>query len=265
MMQRAERSLRARLRGFFRGQARLVAGQIARALGLHKAGEDGAPERAVLILHTIELGDWSVLIGPTAEELAALYADGVRRALPLVGFLEGSETTNAARASFGLPPVPGGDDIPAIVDQVNERAVAWGETRSAELVTQIEDNTRDMLRATVAQAIREGWGAEELALRIEESAGFSEYRARMIARTEVIAANNRGNFDAYKDSGVASGKEWLTAHDDLVEEICEENESAGAIGLDDVFPSGDDCPPAHPNCRCALLPVIAPLEDAPEA
>jgi hypothetical protein len=72
----------------------------------------------------------------------------------------------------------------------------------------------------------------------------------------VIAANNRGNFDAYRDSGVATGKAWLTAHDDLVEEICRDNEDAGAIPLEGDFPSGDDCPPAHPNCRCALVPVI---------
>ena len=55
-----------------------------------------------------------------------------------------------------------------------------------------------MMRATIAQAIEEGWGAVELADHLKESPGFSEARAMTIARTEVIRANNQGNLDAYK-------------------------------------------------------------------
>ena len=36
----------------------------------------------------------------------------------------------------------------------------------------------------------------------------------------------------------------------------EENAAAGPIDLDDEFPSGDDAPTAHPNCECALMPVV---------
>jgi SPP1 gp7 family putative phage head morphogenesis protein len=218
-------------------------------------------ERAAAILSGLDLGDWSVLVDPTADDLAEIYSDGIKRALPLVGFEDGTETINEAREKFGLPPVENGDDIPAIVNQTNERAVEWSRNHAAELVTQLEDNTRDMLRATVTDAIKEGWGAMELARELEDSAGFSQYRAELVGRTEVIAANNRGNLDAYKESGVATGKEWLTARDDLVEEICQANEDQGPIGLDDDFDSGDDCPPAHPNCRCAILPVTEPIDE----
>jgi hypothetical protein len=38
--------------------------------------------------------------------------------------------------------------------------------------------------------------------------------------------------------------------DDLVEEVCQDNEDEGAIAVGDVFPSGDATPPVHPNCRC---------------
>ena len=44
-------------------------------------------------------------------------------------------------------------------------------------------------------------------------------------------------------------------HDDRVEEVCAENEAVGPIKVGDVFPSGGDAPPAHPNCRCWLAPV----------
>jgi phosphohistidine phosphatase len=33
---------------------------------------------------------------------------------------------------------------------------------------------------------------------------------------------------------------------------CQENAEAGWIDMDDQFPSGDDEPPAHPNCGCEL-------------
>jgi SPP1 gp7 family putative phage head morphogenesis protein len=116
-----------------------------------------------------------------------------------------------------------------------------------------------MLRSTVTRAIEEGWGAVRLGDEIAASPGFSAAQAATIARTEVITANNRGNFDAYEASGVVAQVEWLTAGDDLVEEICQDNEDAAPVPLGEAFPSGDDSPPAHPNCRCALVPVVEPL------
>jgi len=40
-------------------------------------------------------------------------------------------------------------------------------------------------------------------------------------------------------------------------DICAENESAGWIPIDEAFPSGDQTPPNHPNCRCACLYQVA--------
>ncbi len=34
-------------------------------------------------------------------------------------------------------------------------------------------------------------------------------------------------------------------------ELCEENEAEGWIDSEDVYPSGDDGPPFHPNCVCS--------------
>jgi SPP1 gp7 family putative phage head morphogenesis protein len=211
--------------------------------------------RAAALLTAVDLGDWMALVEELAPELAAVWADGVENALPLVGFTS-DETLNEARAAFGLDAVAGGDVAPSIVNQVNERSVEWARQRAANLVTQIEENTREMLRATVVQAIEEGWGADKLGDQIAESAAFSDARAEMIGRTEVIAANNEGALAAYKASGVATGKEWLTAQDDLVSEECEMNEADGPIGLDELFSSGDEAPPLHPNCRCSLIPAF---------
>jgi hypothetical protein len=45
-------------------------------------------------------------------------------------------------------------------------------------------------------------------------------------------------------------KRWVTDADPCPE--CDENALVGWIDGDDVFPSDDDEPPVHPNCRCSL-------------
>lgn len=44
--------------------------------------------------------------------------------------------------------------------------------------------------------------------------------------------------------------------------VCQENSDAGFIDIDDQFPSGDDEPPAHPNCGCELETRDAAEESA---
>jgi SPP1 gp7 family putative phage head morphogenesis protein len=125
----------------------------------------------------------------------------------------------------------------------------------------ITDSTRDMLRETISNSLEEGPTVKDLAAAIEDSAAFSADRAELIARTEIATAHNEGSLDGYKAAsaaGIAIQKEWLDS--DGCDE-CSENADAGPIDLDDTFPSGDDCPPAHPNCRCAISPVVASEQD----
>lgn len=250
-----------------------------------------AKARARAILAHIDLGDWSPAGSHLSESIARVYADGYSQALRLVGYRTGAETINQARANLGRKPVAHGDvspfgrprrihrasqmrkdvqtdaeddaeaEIGVSGDLVNERAVAWAKKRAADLVTDIEDNTRDMLQSAVVDAIEQGMGSRELAERISGSLGFSEARAETISRTELIRASNAAALDAYKDGGVP-GKSWLSAGDDLVEEDCEMNEAQGPIPIDDDFESGEDAPPLHPNCRCTLMPEF--LEEGEE-
>ena len=125
----------------------------------------------------------------------------------------------------------------------------------------IDGSTRDFLRGAVTDAIEGGWSNDKLAGAIDDAYAFSKDRAMMIARTETQMAANKGAVAGYKASGVVQRKQWLTAEDDLVEEDCIANSEAGpagdgTLGLDEDYPSGDDAPPAHPNCRCVILPVV---------
>lgn len=158
----------------------------------------------------------------------------------------------------------------SIVNQANEYAIEYARERAAEMVGmkwvdgelipnpnaewQIDEGTREALRGTVATAIEEGWSNDQLADAIGDSYAFSDDRAETIARTETAFADVGGNLQAYEDSGLVAGKEWVYGAG-----CCEDCEELGGtiVALDEDFP-GDagDGPPLHPNCRCDVIPVI---------
>jgi SPP1 gp7 family putative phage head morphogenesis protein len=82
-----------------------------------------------------------------------------------------------------------------------------------------------------------------------------EWRTDRIARTELINAYSEGSMAAYKNSGVVDHVKWMTSDDDACP-ICEANEDEGVISVSENFESGDGEPPAHPNCRCCVVPVF---------
>ena len=75
-------------------------------------------------------------------------------------------------------------------------------------------------------------------------------QATMVANTEYARAMTETSMDTYQANGVAQIS-WL-AEDDACE-LCQENEDASPIGIDDDWPNGSV--PAHPSCRCAVAPV----------
>lgn len=147
------------------------------------------------------------------------------------------------------------DDYAQLLDQANQEAVAWAQDRVGNLITEVSDTTRDAVNELVASAIDQGLTNDELAEQLSDAFGFSDDRALMIARTETANADVAGTLIGFRQSGVVAQKEWDP--DAAACEICLENADAGPIDLDDDFPSGDDGPPAHPNCECALIPVLA--------
>lgn len=95
-------------------------------------------------------------------------------------------------------------------------------------------------------------------------------RARMIARTEIAFAQNQGMYDTLlqaQGSGLFGGqamKEWITGPTDVCD-ICVPM-GGTKIPVTQRFSwqggSGPN-PPAHPNCRCMIMPVPN-LTQAPE-
>jgi len=96
----------------------------------------------------------------------------------------------------------------------------------------------------------------DLAKQLQEAYDFSLARAKVIAQTETAKASVSGSLMGWRRSGVVQGKSWQVSDDYDQDDECGDNEDAGVIALDDDFPSGDDGPPAHPSCRCALVPEL---------
>ena len=146
--------------------------------------------------------------------------------------------------------------------QLDEFARTWILQRSLTLAKLINTTTMDAIRNALAEGFAEGESIQQLTKRIEGYfEGNARVRATMTARTETIAASNRGAQDRYQKEGIEK-KEWLSAPDARPSHL----EANGQIvGIDEDFRVGDDSMPGpgqgslpeeNINCRCKILAVI---------
>jgi hypothetical protein len=137
-------------------------------------------------------------------------------------------------------------------DLANPRAVEYMKKHGAELVTKINETSRDELGTLLSNSIDTGTSYDDLARSIGDLFDdFSRNRALTIARTELGNAYEYGNslaVNQMQDAGLDMEKSWLT--DGNADDECADNEDQGWIAYDDTFASGDDEPLAHPNCKC---------------
>lgn len=138
---------------------------------------------------------------------------------------------------------------------VNDDAVRWAREYSYELVTGITDTTRDRLQTAVGEWLESNEPYPALRTRVAEIFD-NPVRAEMIAATEGTRAIAEGNTQAWAAADIPE-REWRTAVDELVCPICGPlHQQRAKIG--EAFPGNIKNPPAHPNCRCALVPVVSP-------
>lgn len=141
----------------------------------------------------------------------------------------------------------------------------------------IDQETSSLLNASLKEGAELGEGIPQLTKRVRALfADMSKKRARMIARTEIIRAQNAGAEVGYQLAGIEN-KQWWTAKDERRCEFCAAMHGKiipvgnNYFNLGDVFEitTGDSnkirlninysevkYPPLHPHCRCCLLPVV---------
>jgi len=171
--------------------------------------------------------------------------------------------------------------VPSQYDPFTPNIRRYQDERSTKIAVDVNDETEKQLRASITQGLTASESTHEIRSRIEQVFGFaSTERADLIASTEVARAQTFADVEAWGQSGVVTGKEWYTAHDERVCHFCgpmdgrtidlqenffdkgdvqnelgenrkgEETTFTYSHSYDDVLGS-----PLHPRCRCVLLPI----------
>lgn len=144
-------------------------------------------------------------------------------------------------------------DVLAALDEFGlERVAGMAEETVAQVLTALE------------QGLANGDHPREIARSIRAKIdGMSATRAYTIARTETAHAYSYAAQECFSRNGVKK-KEWLSAGDSHVDPPCPSYVDEGAIGIDERFGGEHMYPPAHPNCRCALIPNLDGFEELDE-
>jgi hypothetical protein len=143
---------------------------------------------------------------------------------------------------------PGNAAAAALVDPQGRLADLLNGNKA--LIDQLDATTLDRIGTALASGLDQGLSPRDIASEINDVLN-DPLRAMVIARTETSNALNQAAISDYKDAGIEQ-IEWQGADPC---EICEPNDGE-IITLGDTFSSGDEYPPAHPNCICTTLPVI---------
>lgn len=127
-------------------------------------------------------------------------------------------------------------------------------SRSGVAIRGLDKTGYDRVGTALARSIRLGLGDTNAAKLINDAIG-DPARALTIAITETNRAVSLGAMKTYREAGLEK-MEWETS-DPCPE--CVQNQGQ-IVQIGGTFNSGAQQPPAHPNCRCALLPVIPDYE-----
>ena len=101
----------------------------------------------------------------------------------------------------------------------------------------ITDTTKSQIETVLALAARDGFGFDEIVARLE-APELTAARARLIARTEVVAAANAASNIAAKETGLVMDKQWIAARDNRVRRHHRTVDNQ-IVGMDDTFTVGN--------------------------
>ena len=202
-----------------------------------------AKKRALDILNSVEIITEDVI-----EQILAVIEEEINRekALQIIDlFLPLAYQRGANFALRKLKRYGISIDITATVADPETISALRGLT--LEYIRGMKADLKKKLREILVRSQLENWPRKELVNKISNEFNLSKTRAEMIARTEIIRAFNEGAWQRYKAAGFKRWK-WLTAADERVCAICGPKDGR-------VYPEGAQRPPAHPRCRCTILPA----------
>lgn len=146
----------------------------------------------------------------------------------------------------------------------------------AKFAQSLLDTDREKIIDLIANGMKDGLSVPQIRTSIiKEFETYSKMQSERITRTEVIKTSNAAAVDAWEQSGVVEGKQWLTAPSD---DYCEDYNGKIVSLSQNFFDKGDTIkhgeqeikldyddipePPLHPNCKCSVIPVLVDAKAA---
>ncbi|MGQ9491728.1 MAG: phage head morphogenesis protein [Anaerolineae bacterium] len=189
---------------------------------------------------------------PPAEALAGLdVSDEVKARI--AGIFAQAASSGVSQAQDALQSAEQ-VSITADWQLINENAVSWARNYAYSQIKSITETSKRVLQERVSAWMTSGKPLADLIRDPTLVAMFGPVRAKMIAVTEVTRAYAEANQQVFQQTGVPR-RRWNTAHDELVCPVCGPLNQV-VVDITEPFPGGLALPPAHPNCRCWITPVV---------
>lgn len=138
--------------------------------------------------------------------------------------------------------------------EIHADRIALAYTRTFSELEGITQAMDQQISRVIAQGLAEGRGPYDIARSINDRVDkIGITRARMLARTEVIATHSDAMLNGFQEAeieGVDVEAEWLTANDPCP--LCEDLAAGAPYTIDQAR----GMIPAHPNCRCSWSPRV---------
>lgn len=198
---------------------------------LEKLQKDDNKNNANNILNAaVDLSASAELEDTLNEMFVKIYIDGIEESTIDFDFSVDFETT---------------DDV------FHEAAEEYAQQRTAELVTQLDNSTKDMLRSDLEKYMKQGLTPQQISDNLAKDYAFSDARALNIARTETGFAWNEAGITLYETGGAPGVK----VYDGDYDKDCEE-----ANGQNWSFAYARAHKLQHPQCVRSFGPMPADEE-----
>lgn len=169
---------------------------------------------------------------------------------------------NLRQAGMDVEPTDLEDARQFVQAPVHERKLQLLFSRNYAELDGITNAVSQQVTRELANAIAAGENPRETARRITDRIDkIGKTRATVLARTETIKAHSDATIERYRQQGVdrvgiEPEVQIQTAGDQQVCQQCRSVARRAPWSLDE-FEGSTNQPPIHPQCRCAVLPVIS--------
>jgi len=205
-------------------------------------------EWAAAIAVAFLLAEGVALTAPLAVALAGIWAEGWA-----IGNTAAHAILTGSRARYGWKI---GDETAArrTLTATMADALKAFVDQNRTTIPVIADRRLQVFARVLADAKARGLTVKQLADALRDALQDDAW-ARMVALTELTRASAEAARAAYTAAGITTWR-WMTEPDACP--VCVANEAAGPRFIGEAWPDGSAAPPAHPHCRCSVLPLDSP-------